>query len=327
MKNTSSFTQKLLLIFFGLLISIIFAEVLFRISGFIANKTMIKSVKAVKNTDSRILCIGDSSTYGLGASNTDKFSYPAQLQALLNEKAHNRKFQVLNFGVPGMNSSQVLHRFRENLLEYKPDIVIAMIGINDPWNLEENNILQEYNEKGIPERFFSGFQLLLNKSRVYQFFKLIYVSSEYKDTKKKSNQISSQEPVIPDFDDKTKSKGFIFGKRYPLKSAALYNALENNITGLKLLAEENRVAIIFMKYHNTGWGGPETIINDTYANLNVPVVDQLAIFKKAEELGLNVRGKDGWHPNDFGYLLMARNIFNKMVDLKIVDSETVEIFP
>lgn len=74
-------------------------------------------------------------------------------------------------------------------------------------------------------------------------------------------------------------------------------------------------------------GGPEIIINETYANLNVPVVDQLSIFKKAEELGLNVRGEDGWHPNDFGYLLMAKNIFNKMVDLKIVDSGPVELFP
>lgn len=161
--------------------------------------------------------------------------------------------------MPGMNSSQALHRFRENLMQYKPDIVIAMIGINDPWNLEENNILQEYKEKSILGRSFSGLKFLLNKSRVYRFFKLIYVSSEYKETKMKSNQISSQEPVIPNFDDKTKNGAFILSKRRPLESAALYNAIENNITRLKLLAEENHAVIIFMKYHNTGWGGRRSL--------------------------------------------------------------------
>ncbi len=107
---------------------------------------------------------------------------------------------------------------------------------------------------------------------------------------------------------------------------ALLNRFVNNIIEMKQIADDQDVIIMFMKYHNSGWGKPEKIIHDTYINLNVPVVDQWSIFGHAQELGLNVRGKDGWHPNDLGYLFMARNIFNKMVDLKIIDSEPVEIF-
>ncbi len=327
MQNKFSLKQKFFLILFGIFIAFLLAEVLFRIGGFIASKTIIQSVKIIKNANNTILCIGDSSTYGFGASNTHKFSYPAQLQALLDEKVRNSKFDVINIGVPGMNSSQVLHRFKDNLLEYKPDIVIMMIGLNDPWNLEENNILKNYNEN-ILEKLSLGFNLLLNKSRVYRFFKLIYVSSEFVDPEKRSDQISSQkqELTLPDFDDKALSKGFEYSLRNPARTTALYNSIANNIIEMKQIADNQHVVIIFMKYHNIGWGRPEKLIHDTYANLNVPVVDQLSAFEKANELGLNVRSKDRWHPNDLGYLIMSRNIFNKMVDLKIIDSKPIEIF-
>lgn len=317
LQNKSSLKQKIFLILLGLLISALLAEILFRIGGVIANKTMIEPAKSVQNAEVSVICIGDSSTYGLEASDPDKYSYPAQLQALLDEKVDDRKFNVLNLGVPGMNSSQVLHRFRENLLKYKPDIAIVMIGINDPWNLEENSRLQGYNEKNIYGRFFSDFQLLLNKSKIYQFFKIIYVSSTFQE----------QKINIPGFNAKTKEQGFTYSKEDIARSSALYNSISNNLIEIKQIAEQQHVALIFMKYHNSGWGGPEIVINESYANLNVPVVDQLSIFTKAKALGFNVRGKDGWHPNDFGYSLMARNIFNKMVELKIIESEAVEVFP
>jgi len=93
---------------------------------------------------------------------------------------------------------------------------------------------------------------------------------------------------------------------------------------MKQIAEEQHVLIIFMTYHNIGWGRPDEIINKTYSTLNVPVVDQWSIFKKAEELGMDVRSRDNWHPNDLGYLLMAKSIFNKMIDLKIIDSKQLQ---
>jgi len=316
MKNKSPLGQQLLLIFVGLLVSILLAEMLFRIGGVIANQRIVEPAKSIQNTDVRILCVGDSSTYGLGASNTDKFSYPAQLQTLLNERGKHKKFDVINLGVPGINSSQTLHRFRDNLIRYKPDIAIVMVGINDPWNLEENNILQGHDEN-IFRRGFLAFEELLNTSRVFQFFKLTYISGTF----------HRQELILPDFDDNTKSRGFQYSQENYERANALYTAIANNIIKIKQIAEDQHVVIIFMKYHNSGWGSPETIINETYLNLNVPVVDQFSVFKKAKELGFKVRGKDGWHPNDFGYFLMTRNIFNKLIELKFIESEPVEIIP
>ena len=58
------------------------------------------------NGETRVLCIGDSFTYGMGAS-SDTTSYPAQLATLLQKRQGTRHWNALNFGKPGMNSNEV----------------------------------------------------------------------------------------------------------------------------------------------------------------------------------------------------------------------------
>jgi lysophospholipase L1-like esterase len=318
-----SLRQKLILIFFGLLVALLLGETVFRIGGLIVQKTEVSSYDRKDKDIYRILCIGDSSTYGVGASDVNKFSYPSQLQKIFNENLPNRKFNVVNLGIPGINSSQVLNRFRSYLSKYNPDLVVVMIGINDPWNLEESNILKFYKEN-IFKRMYLGTELFLNRLRLYQFVKLVLISNKFKNPEYVS--FPEKELNIPAYNDETRSKSFNLSIREPMKASALFAAIDNNITALKSIADDSRVNIIFMNYHNGGWGRPEKVIHQTYAKLNIPVVDNITLFQRAKEIGLNVRGNDHWHPNDLGYLLIARNIFNKMVALELVDSEPVKLF-
>lgn len=89
----------------------------------------------------RILCIGDSITFGAGVIPTRwKDSYPAILQKLLGYK-----YQVLNYGISG---ATMLYRsdlpYKESFMaaaeKTKPDICILMLGTNDSkphnWNPE-----------------------------------------------------------------------------------------------------------------------------------------------------------------------------------------------
>ena len=89
----------------------------------------------------KIACIGDSITYGLGLRNRDTESYPAQLQSILDEKRPGA-YEVRNFGNSGrgvyldsMRGSEK-RGFRHMpehraALAWKPDIVICNLGIND----------------------------------------------------------------------------------------------------------------------------------------------------------------------------------------------------
>ncbi len=89
----------------------------------------------------KVACIGDSITYGLGLANRATESYPAQLQKMLDETEPG-KYEVRNFGNSGRgiyldsmrgNEKRGFRYMPEHksALEWKPDIVICNLGIND----------------------------------------------------------------------------------------------------------------------------------------------------------------------------------------------------
>ena len=78
----------------------------------------------------RILCVGDSLTWGLGGR-----SYPEQLEEILNAQGGATRFKVFNGGNPGFNTREVADSLEETLAGYRPDFVIAQVGINDSWNI------------------------------------------------------------------------------------------------------------------------------------------------------------------------------------------------
>lgn len=79
-----------------------------------------------------ILCVGDSHTYG--AAVAEEESYPSQLAGILEEIYAPRSVRVVNAGFPGVNSAFVAQRLEQNLLRFRPDLVIAWVGTNNRWN-------------------------------------------------------------------------------------------------------------------------------------------------------------------------------------------------
>jgi len=70
----------------------------------------------------KIICFGDSLTYGTGAS--DGKDYPSQLSQMISAP-------VINAGVPGDTTARALQRLEPDVLEYSPDIVLITLGGND----------------------------------------------------------------------------------------------------------------------------------------------------------------------------------------------------
>jgi acyl-CoA thioesterase I len=78
-----------------------------------------------------IVALGDSVTYGVRA---DHSVLPDQIFTSRLEHMLNPDFPgltVINAGVPGNDTEDLLHRLNRDVLEKRPDLLIVMIGIND----------------------------------------------------------------------------------------------------------------------------------------------------------------------------------------------------
>jgi lysophospholipase L1-like esterase len=70
----------------------------------------------------KIICFGDSLTYGTGAS--EGKDYPSQLSQMIS-------MPVINAGRPGDTTATALQRLEQDVLVYAPDIVLITLGGND----------------------------------------------------------------------------------------------------------------------------------------------------------------------------------------------------
>jgi lysophospholipase L1-like esterase len=77
----------------------------------------------------RILCVGDSVTFGFNVDQSD--AYPSELEHLLRTRHPGRRIDVLNAGVPGWTWVQGLRFLEAYGLRQRPDLVIAAHGTND----------------------------------------------------------------------------------------------------------------------------------------------------------------------------------------------------
>jgi acyl-CoA thioesterase I len=88
----------------------------------------------------KIVALGSSSTYGVGAS-TSAASYPSRLAEELVRRFPGHKFTVLNRGVSGEDVSNMLARLDTAVIREKPDLVLWQVGTN---SVLENKAVQPH---------------------------------------------------------------------------------------------------------------------------------------------------------------------------------------
>ena len=120
----TTFKARIILIISGFLFCFLFLEAALRLGGFV-----VLSMQEYKNRQAlnqkgtyRIMCLGESTTAG---------QYPLFLQEILNQRDIGIKFKVIDKGIPGINTEDILDRLESNIKTYDPDMVIAMMGVND----------------------------------------------------------------------------------------------------------------------------------------------------------------------------------------------------
>jgi len=120
----TSFWQKIALVCFSLCLTVMLIEVGLRLAGFFIlswqehkNKLSLK-----QNGVFRILCLGESTTQD---------QYPRFLEEILNQRNVGIRFSVIDKGLAGTTTFCIMDRLESCLNTYRPNMVVAMMGIND----------------------------------------------------------------------------------------------------------------------------------------------------------------------------------------------------
>lgn len=155
--------QKTALILLGLCLSALFIEIGLRAGSllFLALQEYRNFASIRQNGTYRIMCLGESTT-AMGGED----SYPSQLEKVLNQWSKEIKFSVINKGAPGINTTGILAQLQDNLNKYNPNMVVAMMGIND----EYGEFIPYEDSRTIKGKAF------LKDLRIYKLIRLLWQS-------------------------------------------------------------------------------------------------------------------------------------------------------
>ena len=290
MKNISA-------LFFGLFLCLLFVEIFFRIFAIVFSAP----ADPPDPNAYRILCIGDSSTFGFGTDDPGRESYPARLKQIL-QQSNEKAVQVFNCALPGINSSQALRIFKKEIQRLQPHLVLICAGVNDPWNLIASRVLEFY-EGPLAKKILLRSVYYLQQLKLFRFLYLNWVNLRSREPQK--------EPV-PDFDKNTVGKNQILMSDPVRFEEALIKNWENNFMEFFNISRERGCLVFFLEYHNEGWMAPVKIIHSLYSKLALPVIPLFDIFQDLDKKSVPVRANDAWHPNAKGYSIMAREVLKTL---------------
>lgn len=85
----------------------------------------------------RVITLGDSCTFSSGIWAK---AYPGIMERFLNTNSSDRKYQVINGGIEGYNSTFALDRIQQEIIKYYPQLVTIYIGWNDLMKTNPDNL-------------------------------------------------------------------------------------------------------------------------------------------------------------------------------------------
>jgi len=221
--QSTTMKQKLVLITSGLFLSLLLIESGLHIGGWIllSFQKFQNIIPIQQKATYRILCLGDSMTAFGG-----RYSYPSQLEEILNQHIQGKKFKVINKGVPGTQTINILALLESNLTKYKPDIVITLMGTND-----------NYMTMPPTDTLSRKIKIFIRSFKTYKLVEYLksYILSKIKEIK----------TGLPTKNEKTYSKNRILEIENKLQSS-----LEINPGNQRELNELDKAYATYMEYMN-----------------------------------------------------------------------------
>ena len=301
----SEYIKRAALVFASIIIAVLIIEGVLRFSGGVFNYLQEReNKKSIRLTDRQlnlternkivIVCIGESKTAWGGVN-----SWPSQLQVILNSTQEKKIFHIINKGLTGKTTRDILRQLKGNLDKYKPDIILAMAGIND------HNLID--GETKIPKKNplnQSGLVIFLSQLRIYKVFKWIAEGTQ------SSRKLDWHLSELPRWESD-----------YALinpKANHLQRKTANNLNDMVGLATYHGVDFIYVGYALRKIDTVKNIIErEVFYISNYEIFRDLLKRYKYDELFTDNFAKNFGHATPLGNRIIAGNVAQQL--LKIIE--------
>ena len=294
---------KIILFLFLLLISFLVSlEITLRALGLILAENRL--IENITNNKKIIFTVGDSHTYGVQIASSD--SYPSQLNKLLGDE-----YLILNLGIPGQNTSQMVELVKNYSKKIKPETVIFLGGINNQWNRAK---IFDNDDDG--KRIFSLWDL--------KIFKLWNLAKFNFANRKTTSEVRAK--IQKQFSDGVPSDYELGGEKIKHLDGRESNKIKNkegitadqdffekitqrDLKRLKKLSDKENFRLILMTYPvcETPFSIFNKIILDFSKKESVELIDNCQFFKNEDLTKLLL---PDLHLNELGYKVLSQNIYN-----------------
>jgi len=161
------FFLKLSLALFGLVLGLVTVEIGLRIfypsrpdrTVYARNKEGFRDIDHALTKPPgtlRIAFQGDSFTYGQGVDSHHIFA--THVGEILTKKIQDKKIEIFNFGMPGLDVFGDLRNIQTNVLKYDPDEIVFSFVLND------------FSDERMDAEFIASFRKEINRFKVFRKF-------------------------------------------------------------------------------------------------------------------------------------------------------------
>ena len=292
--------KRLLLVPMGILLGLVLLEGGLQVAARVVQSRTGGELRSFWLTgDLRVLCLGDSNTYGIIVPR-DK-PWPQQLETVWNRTVESFRIEVLNLGFPGSNSSRLVRDLPRLLETFRPDVTIIMIGVNDFWTLPFPIEAADRPRRGFVARH----------SKIYKLYYLMRRGSEGDELEIALDPAGKLEGG----EHRVRFGGEEFAMGWSKAPQGLQgdaDDLRQNLRTLVAQAEAGGTQPYLMSYpaRHSFYTVTNPVIWEVTEETGTPLINLTEVFEPIcpEEACPDYLLPDNHHPNAFGYQLIAETI-------------------
>jgi lysophospholipase L1-like esterase len=280
-------------------------ELVLQMGAWLVRATGREAPVAWLTDDVRVLCLGDSNTYGIYLKPHE--SWPAQLEAIWNETVPEPRIRVFNLGYPGTNSSKVASELERMLETFRPDFTIVMVGANDFWT-NPVDVAPESDPRSGVVRFAE------RHSRLYRLAYMLAHTGDADELVVPRAPLRGEGWVLREeasFGDQTFELGF--SRNPEPEGAAAAEVIGRNLEEMVRRAQNGGTKLVLMTYPAQEKSGFYAIasrkIRRVARRTKTPLVNLRGAFaSRCSDADCRELFFRDQHPNAAGYALMAEEV-------------------